>query len=130
VPLMDKRSFLQRTQQAAAIGTAKEAEHDAVAVVVALSHLLGDSARRRHFASQLPGFLKAPLLAEAPPAPTEWTRDGFVQHVASGLGTHAARAEAVLRGIYAVLRDGISPGQIAEFEAQLPDDIRQLLHRT
>jgi uncharacterized protein (DUF2267 family) len=52
-----------------------------------------------------------------------------VQHVAAGLETHAARAEAVLRGVYSVLRDAVSPGQIAEFEAQLPDDIRALLHR-
>jgi uncharacterized protein (DUF2267 family) len=126
---MDKQSFLERARQAADIGTGKESEHHAVAVVVALSHLLTDSARRRHFASQLPGFLKSPLLAEARPAPSEWTRDGFVQHVAAGLETHAARAEAVLQGVYSVLRDAMSPGQISEFEAQLPDDIRALLHR-
>jgi uncharacterized protein (DUF2267 family) len=127
--LMDRQSFLERARQAADIGTGNQSEHHAVAVVVALSHLLSDSARRRHFASQLPGFLKSPLLAEAPPAPSEWTRDGFVQHVAAGLGTHAAHAEAVLRGVYSVLRDAMSPGQIAEFETQLPDDIRALLRQ-
>ncbi len=126
---MDKQSFLERVRPAADLGTSKESDHHAVAVVVALSHLLGDSARRRHFASQLPGFLKSPLLAEARPAPVEWTRDGFVQHVASELDTHAARAEAVLRGVYSILRDAISPGQIPEFEAQLPDDVRALLHQ-
>lgn len=126
---MDKKSFLERAREVADIGTGKESERDAVVVVVALSHLLSDSARRRHFVSQLPGFLKSPLLAEARPVPTAWTRDGFVQHVAAGLETHAARAEAVLRGVYSVLRDAVSPGQIAEFEAQLPDDIRALLHR-
>lgn len=126
---MDRRAFLERVRQAAGGGDAEVAEREAVAVIVALSHLLADSAGRRHFASQLPGFLKAPLLAERRPVPTEWTRDGFVQHVAAGLGTHAARAEAVLRDIYAVLQEAISPGQIAEFEAQLPADIRTLLHR-
>jgi len=124
---MDKQSFLERARQAADIGTGKESERQAVAVVVALSHLLTDSARRRHFASQLPGFLKSPVLNEARPAPSEWTRDGFVQHVAAGLETHAARAEAVLRGVYSVLRDAMSPGQLADFEAQIPDDIRALL---
>jgi uncharacterized protein (DUF2267 family) len=125
---MDKQSFLERLRQTAEPGIAEEWEREAVGVVTALSHLLTDSARRRHFVSQLPGFLKAPLLAEARPVPTEWTRDGFVQHVAAGLGTHAARAEVVLRGIYAVLRDAIAPGQIAGFEAQVPADIRALLH--
>jgi len=68
---MDKQSFLGRVRQAADLGTSKESEHHAVAVV----------------------------------------------------------AEAVLRGVYSVRRDAISPGQIAEFEAQLPDDVRALLHQ-
>ena len=126
---MDKQAFLEQAQRIAHIGTGQEAEHRAVAVVVALSHLLTDSARRRHFTSQLPGFLKSPLLAEARPAPLAWTRDGFVQHVAAALGTHAAQAEVVLRGVYGVLQGAMSPGQIAEFEAQVPDDIRALLHQ-
>jgi uncharacterized protein (DUF2267 family) len=126
---MDRQSFLERIRPEAEPGTADESEREAVAVVTALSHLLTDSAQRRHFVSQLPAFLKAPLLAEARPVPTTWTRDGFVQHVAASLGTHAARAETVLRDVYAVLRDAISPGQIAEFEAQLPADILVLLHR-
>ena len=95
---MDKQSFLERVRQPADLGTSKESEHHTVAVVVALSHLLSDSAWRRHFARQLPGFLKSPLLAEARPAPVEWTRDGFVQHVASELDTHAARAERAVAG--------------------------------
>jgi uncharacterized protein (DUF2267 family) len=126
---MDKQAFLERARQAADIGSGEESEQRAVAVVVALSHLLADSARRRHFASQLPGFLKSPLLAEARPAPLAWTRDGFVQHVAAALGTHAAQAEAVLRGVYSVLQEAMSPGQVADFEAQVPDDVRALLRR-
>jgi hypothetical protein len=43
---MDKQSFLERARPAADIGTGKESEHHAVAVVVALSHLLTNSARR------------------------------------------------------------------------------------
>jgi uncharacterized protein (DUF2267 family) len=124
---MEKHQFLERIQEAG--GAGEEAEREAVAVAIALSHLLTESAQRRHFASQLPGFLKAPLLADARPVPAAWTRDGFVRHLAAGLGTHAAGAETVLRRIYAVLQEAISPGQIAEFEAQLPADIRALLHR-
>jgi uncharacterized protein (DUF2267 family) len=126
---MDKQAFLEQARRATELGTGEQSEQQAIAVVVALSHLLTDSARRRHFASQLPGFLKSPLLAEARPAPAVWTRDGFVQHVAAALGTHAAQAEAVLRGVYSVLQDALSAGQIAEFEAQVPDDIRALLRQ-
>jgi uncharacterized protein (DUF2267 family) len=116
---MDKQTFLDQARQAVDIGGGEEAERRVIAVVMTLSHLLTDSARRRHFVSQLPGFLKSPLLG----------RDGFVQHVASALGTHAAEAEAVLRAVYSVLRDALSPGQIADFEAQVPADVRSVLHQ-
>jgi uncharacterized protein (DUF2267 family) len=126
---MDKQTFLDQARQAVDIGGGEEAERRVIAVVMTLSHLLTDSARRRHFVSQLPGFLKSPLLAEDRPAPLGWSRDGFVQHVASALGTHAAEAEAVLRAVYSVLRDALSPGQIADFEAQVPADVRSVLHQ-
>lgn len=126
---MDRQTFLDQARRTAALGADEDPEQQTIAVVVALSHLITDSARRRHFASQLPGFLKSPLLADAPPVPAVWTRDGFVQHVAAALGTHAVQAETVLRGVYAVLRQALSAGQVAEFEAQVPDDIRMLLHR-
>jgi uncharacterized protein (DUF2267 family) len=125
---MNRRVFLERVRQATDVGADTEPERRAVAVVVALSHLLSDSASRRHFTSQLPGFLKSPLLAEDRPVPTMWTRDGFVRHVAARLGTHAAEAETVLRAVYSVLQDAVSPGEIAAFETQLPADIRALLH--
>ena len=126
---MDKQTFLDQARRVADIGSGKEAERRAIAIVMALSHLLADSARRRHFVSQLPGFLKSPLLAEARPVPLAWSCDGFVQHVASALGTHAAEAETMLRGVYSVLQDALSAGQIADFEAQVPADIRAVLHQ-
>ncbi len=125
---MDRQTFLDQARRAADIGIGEEAERRVIAIVMVLSHLLSDSAQRRHFVSQLPGFLKSPLLAEARPAPLAWSRDGFVQHVAAALGTHAAQAEAMLRGVYSVLQAALSPGQIAEFEAQVPAEIRAVLH--
>ena len=126
---MDKRAFLERVEQAADIGSGKESERRALAVVVALAHLASDTAQRRRFISQLPGFLKSGVLDEWPTAPVAWSRDAFVQHVAAALGTHAAQAEIALRGVYTVLQEAISPGEIADFEAGLPHDIRALLHR-
>jgi uncharacterized protein (DUF2267 family) len=124
---MDKQTFLDHARRAADLGGGEEAERRVIAIVLTLSHLLSDSARRRHFVSQLPGFLKSPLLEEARPTPLAWSRDGFVQHVASALDTHAPAAEAMLRGVYSVLREALSAGQIAEFEAQLPADVRAVL---
>lgn len=125
---MDRQTFLDQARRAADIGIGEESERRVIAIVMVLSHLLSDSAQRRHFVSQLPGFLKSPLLAEARPAPLAWSRDGFLQHVAAALGTHAAQAEAMLRGVYSVLQAALSPGQIAEFEAQVPAEIRAVLH--
>jgi len=114
-------------QETARIDSGKEAERRAVIVTVALAELVSDSGRQRHFISQLPRFLKARALDDARPAPVVWSGDAFVQHIASALGTHAAEAEITLHAVYAVLQEAISPGQISEFENDLPLDLRAVL---
>ncbi|HSF01944.1 MAG TPA: DUF2267 domain-containing protein, partial [Solirubrobacterales bacterium] len=63
---MNKRDFLSRVQKSAGLESPREAERQSVAVLTALLHLLPDSEARRHFASQLPGFLKSRLTEERP----------------------------------------------------------------
>lgn len=123
---MKEADFLRRVQTLGALPSRKEADRWSTATLHALSELLGDADARRHFLSQLPGTLKARLVAATPHA-YELDRDAFVQRVGSALGVHAAEGERAARIVYRVLREAVSPGQIAEFEARIPKDIVALL---
>jgi len=123
---MNKRNFLLRVQQSAALPSSKEAERWTIAVLTVLSHVLPDSEARRHFASQLPGFLKSRLHAE-PPRGLRMTRDAFLQHLGATLGVHAPEAERALTAVFGVFREAISAGEVADLEARLPREIAALL---
>lgn len=125
---MKMEDFVARIQDSGALANPKEAEQWAAAVLISLSHLLPDSETRRHFVSQLPGRLKARLLEE-PPRSLQMDRDAFLQHLGSALGTHAPGAEAALHAVYGVLKQAVSAGEIADFEAHLPKDLAVLLER-
>ena len=125
---MKKDEFLARVQKLGALPSRKDAERWSAAALRALSQLVPETELRRHFISQLPGFLKSRLLDEPPPA-LLMDRDAFLQHIAATLGTHAPEGERVLRTVYRVLKEAVSPGQIAEFEAHIPKDIAAFLER-
>jgi uncharacterized protein (DUF2267 family) len=99
-----------------------------VAVLTTLSHVLPDSETRRHFASQLPGFLKS-RLAEERPRGLVLTGDAFLQHLGRVLGVHAPEAERALTSVVGVLREAVSAGQVGDLEAHLPKEIAALLER-
>lgn len=126
---MKTEDFVARVQQSESLSSRTEAERWVAAVLTSLSHLLPDSETRRHFVSQLPGRLKSRLLDEAPRS-LLMDRDAFLQHLGSGLGTHAPAAKTALRAVYGVLKQAVSAGEIADFEAHIPKDIAALLERS
>lgn len=119
---MREEDFLARVQALGGLASREEAERWSTTVLRGLVHLLGAAETRRHFLSQLPGVLKAALLAE-PPRALLMDADSFLQHVASALGVHAPDGERAVRVVYGVLKEAVSPGQIAELEAHMPKDI-------
>jgi uncharacterized protein (DUF2267 family) len=125
---MRKEEFLARVQKAGGTTSRGEAERWSKVVLSALTELVDDAARRRHFLSQLPGFLKAHLLAEIPRS-LSMNRDALVRHVGAQLGVHSVEAERVLTVVYAVLAKAVSPGEIADFEEHVPREIAGLLGR-
>ncbi|HSL48007.1 MAG TPA: DUF2267 domain-containing protein [Candidatus Deferrimicrobiaceae bacterium] len=125
---MNKRDFLARVQESAGLDSPKEAERQSVAVLTALLHVLPDSEARRHFTSQLPGFLKS-RLAEERPRGLVLTGDAFLQHLGRALHVHAPEAERVLMTVFGVLRQAVSAGQVSDLEAHLPKEIAALLER-
>jgi len=123
---MTREEFVARIQAVSGLDSAKEAERWAKVVGVALLHLLSHSDARRHFISQMPGFLKSHLLSE-PTKALLMGREALLQHVGAALGTHATEAERALRSVYRVLREAVSPGEMASFEAHLARDVSALL---
>lgn len=123
---MTKDEFLARVAKAAALASSAEAEARSQVVLKALTHLVTDAAARRHFLSQLPGFLKAELLAEVP-ASQVMNRDAFIRHIGAGLDVHAGEAERTLRAVYGVLTEAISAGEIRDFERHIPPEIAAVL---
>jgi uncharacterized protein (DUF2267 family) len=123
---MTKDEFLARVAKAAALASSAEAEARSQVVLKALTHLVADAASRRHFISQLPGFLKAELLAEVP-ASQLMNRAAFIRHIGAGLDVHAGEAEEALRAVYGVLTEAISAGEIRDFERHIPPEIATVL---
>lgn len=125
---MNERDFLARVQELGALASPKDARRWATEVLRALADLLPEAQVRRHFVSQLPGALKSSLRTEAPRG-LLMDRQAFVQHVGAMLGVHAADGERALRAVYRVLKEAVSPGQIAQFEARIPQDVAAFLGR-
>lgn len=123
---MRKHEFLALVQAAGAFASPKEAERRSKVVASALARMAPDAETRRHFATQLPGFLKSHLLAERPRS-LRMTPDAFLQHIGHGLHAHVPEARRTLRAVYGALRAAVADGEIADFEARIPRDIAALL---
>src|SRR3970040_2524187 len=91
-------------QESAALGSRKEAERRSKAVVSALAQMAPDSETRRHFTTQLPGFLKSHLLAERPRY-LKMTPDAFLQHIGHALDAHVPEGQGTLSAVYGALRE-------------------------
>ena len=126
---MKEDEFLGRIQEVGGLPTRQEADRWALTVLVALIHLLPNRHERLRFMTQLPGTLKARLRDE-PPGALLMDRDTFVQHVAAGLGTHAAGGERALRVVDSVLGEAVAPGEMAKVRGHLPKDLAGFLERS
>jgi uncharacterized protein (DUF2267 family) len=125
---MQAKVFLGRVQELGALATRQDADRWSMAVLGALCDVLADAETRRHFLSQLPGAFKARLLTQEPGA-YDMGPDTLVQRVAATLGVHAPEGERAVRVVYRVLRGAVSPGQLAEYEAHLSNDLAVFLER-
>jgi uncharacterized protein (DUF2267 family) len=126
---MEEREFLARIQRLGGLPSREEADRWAMTVLLALVHLLPDRHKRRRLITQLPGTVKARLLAE-PPGAFLMDLDTFLQHVAAGLGTQAPEGERAVRVVYGALREAVSPGELVKVEAHLPKDVVRFLAPT
>jgi uncharacterized protein (DUF2267 family) len=125
---MTKSEFLEQIKAAGGLSSAKKAERWSKAVLTALIDLAPDSETRRQFITQLPGFLKTPLLAE-PPRVLLMERESLIQRIGAALEVHASEAERALACVWSVLRKAVSAGEMADFQARVPKDVAAYLAR-
>jgi uncharacterized protein (DUF2267 family) len=119
---MEQRELLARIRELGGLPSPEEADRWAMTVLLALIHLLPDRHKRRRLITQLPGTVKARLLAE-PPGALSMDLDAFLQHVAAALGVHAPEGARAARVVYTAPREAVSPGEMANVEADLPKGI-------
>ncbi len=123
---MKDREFIKQVQTAAKLPSPKEAERWAKAVAGALADLAPDSETRRQLITQLPGFLKSHLQAEVRRS-LVMDRDALIQHVGAALDLHAPAAQRALLAVWGVIRRAVAPGELADFEARVPNDVAAFL---
>lgn len=125
---MKEQEFVVRVREVGRLADPAEARRWSLVALRALADLFPDAETRRHFLSQLPGGLKATLRGE-PPRGLLMDPHALAQHVGAALDLHAAAGERVLRTVYAVLKEALGPGQLADFQRRVPADVAHFLDR-
>ena len=125
---MDRETILRRVMATSGMRDTEEADRATRAVLVALTGILS-SDEAHDMASQLPKEFKDVVyarLGEAGTAkPVNWGT--FIGRVQSDLGLNREEAERVTRGVFAALRDAVSPGEIEDVLAELPLELQHTL---
>jgi uncharacterized protein (DUF2267 family) len=101
-----------------------EAERTALAVLQALSdRLTGDEAE--DLLSQLPARLKESIIVTEPA--TRLTPNEFVELIANALEITPEEARRRVAGVFSVLREAVTPGELHDVLVQLPSGYFELL---
>ena len=122
---MDAERFATLVQDAAGIDDA-HARRAIAATLATLAERL-DPGEARDLADEVPPEL-APWLATNTPA-ARFGVDEFIRRVAEREGVDAATAERDARAVFAALGSAVSPGELADAAAQLPNEFATLLPR-
>jgi uncharacterized protein (DUF2267 family) len=117
--------FAALVQEAAGIDDA-HAGRAIAATLAALAERL-DPGVARDLASEVPPEFAAWLATDTPAA--RFGVDQFIRRVAEREGVDAASAERDVRAVFAALGHAVSPGELADAAAQLPQEFARLLPR-
>jgi uncharacterized protein (DUF2267 family) len=77
-------------------------------------------------AAQLPTELKPHLTGSEEPA-ERFGKDEFIRRVAERAGTDPDRARAGVRAVFATIREAVTPGEVDDITAQLPQEFEELV---
>jgi len=122
---VDAERFATLVQEAAGI----DEGHAARAIAATLATLAErlDPGEARDLADEVPPELAAWLATNTPAA--RFGVDEFIRRVAEREGVDAATAERDARAVFTALGYAVSPGELADAAAQLPNEFAALLPR-
>ncbi len=129
---MNREQFLRRVMAETGVHSVGEAERIARSVLLALSDdLPGDEAS--DMASQLPreikGYLREHLSHAGPMQRMDMA--AFAGRIQVELALDTPReAEQVSQGVFAVLKEAVSPGEMEDVAAELTPELREALTRS
>jgi uncharacterized protein (DUF2267 family) len=120
--------FISAVKKETNVASREEAEQTAFVVLDLLGQRLTGSEADDLYA-QLPEPLKSQLMERVrPDDPAQRIKaDEFISKVGDELGVTHDEAEARIRGVFAVLRTAVTPGEIDDVLSQLDRSYRQVL---
>jgi uncharacterized protein (DUF2267 family) len=116
--------FLKRVGERTGATSPDEAEQTAMTVLQVLSERLAGG-EPKDLLSQLPKELKEQVLPVPEAEPLD--PDEFVERVASELGISTEEARERVRGVFDVLRDAVTPGELEDVLSQLDREYAELI---
>jgi uncharacterized protein (DUF2267 family) len=122
---VDAQRFTTFVQEAAGIDEAHAARATAATLATLAERL--DRGEARDLAEELPPELAAWLATNTPA--DRFGVDEFIRRVAEREGVDAATAERDARAVFTALGYAVSPGELADAAAQLPQEFARLLPR-
>ncbi len=128
---MEREMMLRRVMTHAGLKEMEEADGAIRSVLLALTDVVSPD-EAHDMASQLPKeykeLVEGRLREGLPVAKASW--GALVSRVQSDLDVETPEAaERVIRGVFSVLKDAVSPGELEDVLAELPLDVREPLRQ-
>jgi len=129
---MEYQEFVKRVQDEAELAAPDETVAAIAAVLGTLGEMLSPT-ERRHLAAQLPKSMKDYVTEwmERPPkekgSPHRFGLDEFYNRVAARSGVRHPMAVRSSQAVMRVLREAVTPGELADIFRELPDEYNELL---
>lgn len=117
--------FIKHVQSVAQLNSREEAERATHATLETIrERIVGDEAK--DLAAQLPKELGEYLRGREGENGQHFGMEEFIERVSQKEGVEPTAAVMHVRSVFAVLQDAVSPGEIADLQANLSDDYAEL----
>jgi uncharacterized protein (DUF2267 family) len=120
---MRYQNFIERVQEVARLESREEAARASVATLETLGERISPR-ERGELAAQLTSELKEPLCARHPN--TLFPLEEFYDRVGARADLHYRNAVEQALAVIAVLKEAVSPGEIEDILAELPEEYGEL----
>jgi uncharacterized protein (DUF2267 family) len=121
---MDQDEFMTKVGQRAGVSLENADALTSATLMTLAERISGGEAE--DLAAQLPTELKALLMGADEPAQT-FSAEEFIRRVADRAGTDSEQATAGVRAVFTTLREAVTPGELDDITAQLPNDFQGLV---